>query len=269
MSTSTELTVVDAATYLALTKNKALTEAMETNLDGKTMRPDQLLNISMPSGGVTVFSWEDLQGTETAATLTGILAHVQLLGILWPYEMQAGEQQPVLITKDLEKAYINPLCDDFGEIDQDELLSYQQEDGSLNWPELPWNQWGSTSHNSRGKRAKEYRRLYLLREKDLFPIVLRISPASIKPFKKYSQQLTRSGIPHHHSVTEVGLKAASSGGNKYAEATFRLLGVLSQEHGDMIRDQYTLPIKQSEMDAAFGAVGKGNDGEDGENGEAG
>lgn len=90
------------------------------------------------------------------------------------------------------------------------------------------NQFGSDGTN--GKLCKNMRRIYILQEGEMFPLLLTLPPTSLGNFSRYiSRGILQKGLRSHKVITKVALKkATSSGGINYSQATFRLAGVLPE-----------------------------------------
>src|SRR5690606_40186209 len=98
----------------------------------------------------------------------------------------------------------------------------------------PLNQWGSDESGSGGKACKNMVRLYILREGDAFPLMLTLPPTSIKNWANYlAKRVLGKGFRPHQVVTKIGLKREQSrSGIAYSQATFKLVGVLSQDRSE-------------------------------------
>lgn len=85
----------------------------------------------------------------------------------------------------------------------------------------PLNQFGSGENNA--KACKNRRRIYILREGELFPVLLSLPTGSVKSFTKYLQKqiLGKGKEASYAVVTKFGLKkAVNAGGIAYSQATF-------------------------------------------------
>lgn len=91
-----------------------------------------------------------------------------------------------------------------------------------------YNEFGTGENGS--KACKERQRLYLLREGELFPVILSLPTGSLKEFSRYIMRLLSKGIKSNEVVTKFSLiKATNKGGIAYAKAAFRLERKLTAE----------------------------------------
>lgn len=104
----------------------------------------------------------------------------------------------------------------------------------------PYNQFGSgvkaDGSPSRGKACKNGFMLYMLRDGEILPTMIKIPPTGIKPLKSYFQGLLLpkdKGNPMrrpHEVVTRIMLNPAASGeGTAYVVPAFEALGALKPE----------------------------------------
>ena len=90
----------------------------------------------------------------------------------------------------------------------------------------PYNQFGSGE--GKAKACKNRRMLYLLRENELFPLMLNLPTGSLKGFTKYVQSLLSRGKRPHQVVTKISLrKASSSSSIEYSQAVFKCVRALA------------------------------------------
>jgi len=98
-----------------------------------------------------------------------------------------------------------------------------------------YNQYGSDPDGN-GKACKNKRRVYILREGDVFPLLLTLPTGSLKPFTKYIKSLLSKGKTSSEVVTKFSLKRAqSSGGIAYSQAVFTVDRALSPEEYALIK----------------------------------
>lgn len=90
----------------------------------------------------------------------------------------------------------------------------------------PNNRWGTSidqkGNPTKGKACKEMRRLYILRDGDRVPCLLRVPPTSIKNCDIYFSNRINKGIPDIARKTVLRLTEASNGGFNYAVIQFEL-----------------------------------------------
>lgn len=110
----------------------------------------------------------------------------------------------------------------------------------------PYNQFGSAvkadGSPGKGKACKNAWTLYVLREGEILPTMVKIPPTGVKPLKSYIQGLL---LPRdksnpmrrpHEVITRITLNPATSGdGTTYAVPAFEAVGALKPETADALR----------------------------------
>ena len=92
----------------------------------------------------------------------------------------------------------------------------------------PLNQFGSGING--GKACKNKRRIYILREGELIPVLLTIPNGSVKEFSMYVKRLLAKGRKSSTVVTRFSLKkAANAGGVEFSQAQFAVSRPLTDE----------------------------------------
>ncbi|MDL2318167.1 hypothetical protein LJC74_03610 [Eubacteriales bacterium OttesenSCG-928-A19] len=92
----------------------------------------------------------------------------------------------------------------------------------------PYNQFGSAPNG--GKSCKNRRRIFLLREGEIFPLLLSLPTGSLRPFTAYIKRQLGKGRRTNHVVTRFSLqKATNAGGIAYSQAQFAVDRLLTQE----------------------------------------
>lgn len=92
----------------------------------------------------------------------------------------------------------------------------------------PLAQFGSGANN--GKACKSRRRVFLLREGEIFPLVLSLPTGSLKEFSRYIKRLLSKGKMSNTVVTRFSLKkATNTSGIAYSQAQFTVDRSLSPE----------------------------------------
>jgi hypothetical protein len=112
-----------------------------------------------------------------------------------------------------------------------------------NCAKCPYNQFGSGENGS--KACKNRRRIYVLREGEIFPLLLSLPTGSLKEFSRYIKRLLSKGKKSNSVVTRFSLKkAVNSGGIAYSQAQFAVDRNLTAE-------EYALVSKLSEQVKAY------------------
>lgn len=201
---NTELTTTSG--YLALADNHLLEEAMAEECAGLEFTLDR---VKLPAGGGTAFELpsEDGEDTEMVKDITGVILYNHPAFAYYAAAFAGGHAAP-----------------DCSSIDGVNGIGLPGGDCRT----CPYNKFGSGDGQS--KLCKNKRMLYILREGELFPVVLSLPTGSLRAFTNYvKRQLTR-GRKLSQIVTRVSLKKAASGaGIAYSQAVFTFERVLSQE----------------------------------------
>ncbi|NLD60142.1 MAG: hypothetical protein GX647_10860 [Clostridiales bacterium] len=94
--------------------------------------------------------------------------------------------------------------------------------------QCPLNQFGSGENG--GKACKNKRRIYILREGELIPLLLTLPTGSMKEFSVYIKRLLAKGRKSSAVVTRFSLKkVTNAGGIAYSQAQFAVERALSAE----------------------------------------
>ena len=93
-----------------------------------------------------------------------------------------------------------------------------------------------SAEDGKGKACKQKRRLYLLREGDLFPTIMTLPTGSLGEFNRYIMQLLNKGKKSNCVMTRFKLqKAQNKGGIAYSQAIFSIKRDLTAEELVYIR----------------------------------
>lgn len=204
MSNKNELTTTGAG-FLALADfnmNETMTEELE-GLEGGFDR------VKIPAGGATLFELPGDEADEPEAVKefsAVILYHHPVLQ--YYKEKYTGGSNP-------------PDCGSF------DGVTGEGEPGGV-CANCPLNQFGSGENNS--KACKTRRRVFLLREGELFPLILSLPTGSMKEFSRYIKRLLSKGRKSNSVVTRFSLKkATNNSGIAYSQAQFAIDRPLTTE----------------------------------------
>lgn len=112
-----------------------------------------------------------------------------------------------------------------------------------------YNEYNSGDNGS--KACKERHRLYLLREGEMFPVILSLPTGSLKELSRYLMRLLTKGIKSNEVVTKFSLvKATNKGGIVYAKACFQMERKLTAEELPLV-DGLSEQIKMMSRDIGF------------------
>lgn len=262
---SGEMKLYERTDFLALVPNSDVARAMEMNRDGDEFSEQDLVQVKTPSGGGLFWTIKGATGAEAAAAIEGVIVFRCLKGMLWRSD-ETSEDKPVLVSDDMKVGRLNipweevpddmkPVLEDheltIAEIKNDKRFANVSEDNlpRLFWwdgpNKLPYCEFGSaTKTGSKGKRAKDYQILYLLRKNEGLPIRIQLGPTSIQPVRQFFNQMT--DVPFVQAVVKLSLKEKTSdSGKKYSIVVMERVGVLPQEVGNDIDEKYRQPIKRA------------------------
>ena len=200
----------------ALEKPQEVMEILEENMEGITPEFPQ---VKIPSGGALAFEvpGDDPENPDTVKELEGVILDHYPVNAYWPAQY-SGEHNP-------------PACSSM-----DGKVGQAVSDAPVDWAgsnrdcsTCPFNQWGS-AQDGRGKACKNMHRVYLLREGEIFPILLTLPPTSIPHFKTYIARLSSKLKRYYGVITKIKLKKAQNkGGITYSEAVFGKAADLTPE----------------------------------------
>lgn len=245
-------TNVKTINYPSLVPDSRQVRIIEANLDGEPIREQDLVRVKTPAGGAT--KWiVNIGGNETTEDeIVGLLVCISKRGVLWPQE-DPTDQRPVIVSNDLLVGY--RVSDDLGTLDPKALEKYRIGDRRYDWHALsssPEFGYGS-ARGGGGKRVKESRILAILRDGDVWPVLVTIGAGSLQAWTRFQ----KTGLPSFHYECVVGLKlekAKSAGGQPYSTIVPHMVGTISEEQGEVARRLYTEPLKRMFNAPPVGAV---------------
>lgn len=171
--------------------------------------------IKIPSGGMTVFEMpgEAEDSPETVKEFSAVILYHHPI-LQYYREKYTGGSNP-------------PDCGSY-----DGVTGVGTPGGSC--AKCPLAQFGSGENN--GKACKSRRRVFLLREGELFPMILSLPTGSLREFSRYIKRLLSKGRKSNTVVTRFSLKkATNSSGIAYSQAAFGVDRALSEEEQRLIQ----------------------------------
>ena len=191
--------------YTAL-KDFNLAEAMASELSGMDVSFDR---VTIPAAGSTAFELPgEMPGeTEAAKEFTGVILYHHPMFTYYRERFTGGNNAPDCGSYDGVTGTGNP-------------------GGSCG--HCPLNQFGSGENG--GKACKNKRRIYILREGELIPILLTLPSGSMRDFSVYVKRLLAKGKKSSSVVTKFSLqKATNANGIVYSKAQFAVDRALTPE----------------------------------------
>jgi hypothetical protein len=188
--------------------------------------------IKIPSAGSTVFEVPgEEDDVDTVKEFSAVILHHHTLNCYYKTKYTGGNNPP-----------------DCGSFDG---VTGEGDPGG-DCKSCPLNQFG-TADEGAGKACKNRRRIYVLREGEVFPLLLSLPTGSLKEFTKYIKKLLSKGKRANMVVTRFTLKkATSSGGVVYSQAQFAVDRPLSPQEQPLINDM-TVQVKAYSSRVAFDA----------------
>lgn len=114
------------------------------------------------------------------------------------------------------------------------------------------NKFGSGENGS--KACKNKHQMYLLRENEIFPVILSLPTSSNKEFSKYIKRLLSTGKKSSDVVTKFSLKkAVNKTGISYSQAQFAMERALTPDENELVNkmaEQVKLYAKGNETTSA-------------------
>lgn len=201
---SNELTTKNSG-FMALADFN-MSSAMAEELNGLEGGFDR---VKIPSGGMTVFELPgDSDDTpETVKEFSAVILYHHPL-LQYYREKYTGGSNP-------------PDCGSF------DGVTGEGDPGGV-CAKCPLAQFGSGENN--GKACKARRRVFLLREGEIFPLILSLPTGSLKEYTRYIKRLLSKGKKSNSVVTRFTLKkAVNAGGLAYSQAQFSVDRPLTAE----------------------------------------
>lgn len=210
MSNKNEELAIQTSGFLVLA-DFSRNETMAEELDGLEGGFDR---VKIPAGGATMYELPGEEADEPEAVKefsAVILYHHPVLQ--YYKEKYTGGSNP-------------PDCGSF------DGVTGEGEPGGV-CAKCPLNQFGSGENNA--KACKNRRRMFLLREGELFPLILSLPTGSMKEFSRYIKRLLSKGKKSNMVVTRFSLKkATNSSGIAYSQAQFAVDRTLTAEEQILI-----------------------------------
>lgn len=248
---STPATAGNLVSFKSLVPGSRQMAIIAANMDGEPISEMDLTKVKTPAGGGTTWEIDSNGNVETTQEIVGVLVAIGKRGVLWPYD-DPSESRPVIVTNDLKVGY--RVSDDLGSIDPKALDRYRVGDRRYDWEAISTSpEFGPGSgRDGRGKRVKESRILAILRDGDVWPMLVSVGPGSLGSFLPWAKKLS---VFHFEAVVGLKLeKTKNKGGQPYSMIVPRLVGVLSEEQGEFVRTTYTEPLKKMFSLAPNGAT---------------
>ena len=220
MKKNTEITTVSNSGYLAL-KDFNFSDIVSEEMDGLAASFER---IKIPAGGMTMFEipGDNPDEPENVKEFSAVILYHHPLFAYYKDKYTGGSNPPD--------------CGSF-----DGVIGEGTPGGEC--AKCPYNQFGSGENGA--KACKNRRRIYLLREGEIFPMILSLPTGSLKDFSRYLMRQLSKGNKSNMVVTRFSLKkATNNSGIAYSQAQFALDRKLTAE-------EYALVSAMSDQVKAF------------------
>lgn len=217
-------TAISSYTQLA---NTNMAEMMAEELDGLDTGFER---IKIPSAGSTVFEvpGEDPAEPETVKEFSAVILFHHPLFAYYKTKYTGGNNPP-----------------DCGSYDG--VIGAGDPGGECKT--CPYNKFGTGENGS--KACKNRRRIFVLREGEIFPLLLSLPTGSLKELTRYLKRLLSKGRKSNSVVTRFSLKkATNSGGLAYSQAQFAVDRILTPEEHALV-ERMTEQVKTYSKNVGF------------------
>lgn len=201
-------------------------ELIAANIGRQGLNPFMLERVKLPAGGTTAWEVPGLNGNEYKKELDGIVIHIRDLRAYWHKELGdtggAPNTPPDCISDD-------SLVGSGKRWEGDEL-------GQHDCLTCPLSQFGSDPKGGKGQACGARKALFMIRPDAVLPILIMLSPTSIKPAETYLLKLASHVVPFYTCVTRLSLEVKrNAAGQDYSRAVFSMVRKLTPEENERIR----------------------------------
>lgn len=207
MNKNTEIATMEANGYLTETVN--LAELFSEELDG--LRPS-FERIKIPAGGGLAYEipGDDPGSPDNAKEFCAVILYHHPINSYYKEKFTGGNNPPDCSSLDGKHGIVSET----GECKDCQACQFAK--------------FGSGENG--GMACKQKRRMYLLREGEMLPIIMTLPTGSLNEFTKYVTRLVTRGMKANHVVTKFTLKRAqNSTGINYSQVICAMERLLSPE----------------------------------------
>lgn len=186
----------------------ALGAMLRTNVGPQGLSVFDLDTVKTPAGGGTTFVVPTIDGEEEAKELRGVIVGFKDLRSYWRtgFDESGGGTPPDCSSQDMVRGEGDPGGD---------------------CARCPFSKFGTSG---RAQACTQRRLLFLLRECDLLPIVVSVSPASLKVVRQFFLRLASHATPYYGVVSSVTLvRDKNRDGIQYSKILISAAGRLTPE----------------------------------------
>jgi len=207
--------------YAISTRAAQVNRLFERNLGDEKLTASDFQRISVPTQGNTLWMIQTAEGQQGVKDITGIILFKNTNRSFWEKEMGSGENAaPDCQSFD---GLCGKLRDGYPKLD---IGSDYGPGGVCEYCKM--NKWGSGKNG--GKACREFRCLYMLRENDILPVIVKAPATSLRPLKDYFVKLLNAGIDYSGVITKLELtEEKNKAGTKYSIIKPSMVGLLDPE----------------------------------------
>lgn len=188
---------------------------------GDRLRISDLGNVSIAGGGAGTFKVREPGQDEAEGgvkTVEGVVIAHHPVNIRWahPFSERADDERPACRSTD----GVTGINAETGE--------------AIACETCPYNQFGADGQR---KECANKRQLYILRQGELFPVLMSLPPSALRAWRDYTVScLIKSGVPVHRVVTRLTLKNQKNAQKiEYSVPVFTAAGRLSPQSAEYLR----------------------------------
>ena len=212
----TELATVKSYAIVKAGGIESIGELIKENVGNEGITPWDLDRVKMPSGGGMSWELPTEGGMTPTVEFEGVIIHHQAARVYWESDMASGGGTP-------------PNCSS-----NNGASGVGDPGGSCS--NCPFAQFGTEAGGGRGQACKQIKRLFIMRQESLLPLMISLPPTSLSVVKKYMLRLTSYQRAYHSVITKFGLeKATSKDGIEYAKVVLTMAGPLSPEDSAIMK----------------------------------
>jgi len=187
-----------------------LKDIIRDNLGSDTLGPNDLERITVPPGGVKVWTLNTAQGEINPTEFEGVIIAQKTTRVFWRGAYSGSGTPPDCFSDDGEIGIGNPGGD---------------------CETCPYAEFGSKEGGSgRAQACKQNKLLFIVLQGEILPCVLSVPPTSLQEAKKYILRSVSSLKPLYGVTTKFTLEVAQNAeGVKYGKIRFTQGKVLNEE----------------------------------------
>lgn len=212
----TALAVIDPSNFAVVEGSADLSEIIADNFgDNEQISQFDLVQVRVPGSGGTMWKIPSVTGDQLEKNITGVVIHHQPSRSWWDNSYEDDPGQP-------------PDCRS-----DDSVHGIGEQANSVEGrlcSNCPLSLFGSDPKGSGGQACKQFRSLYVMRQDDFLPIVVRVPPSSLKSWKQHVSKLLSSRLSVTRVITELSLVVdKNKKGVEFSRIEFELAGVLDSQ----------------------------------------